>query len=956
MQIDPESRLLRLERQLERVQNEINRARLDIENLRGDLRAPDALEVEEPEAQSPPEPVVTGAAQPDSATLRHPPVAEPVRPPPPAARPPRADINWEAIIGANWMNRIGVLILLLAGVFLIHLAWQRGWVHPVLQVAGIFATGVGLVAGGEVFRRRKLPVFAQGLTSLGILALYAGGLVGYQLHEIFQQQHTFVIYAVITVAAFLLAARSNSVAVVLLGSLGGYLTPVILSTGRDETVAFFTYLLFLNVGISATAIFKRWRFLNPIAFVATVVMFLGWALEFYDPSRRWALQTMMSLHAGVFLVAGLVPLAALRRPTVSVDRWMVSKTSLVFFGMTYLLFESVEGHRLGEFAALYALGHWALAGGIYALRRQRDRMLAYLLGLGAVYLTAAVPIYFESADYRAIAWAAQGLVFTVIGIRYGTQRTIFGAALVYALAVWWTMYHQVFYSHTGDELLGLDGRFAIAVIVSALVAGGGLAFHFGRPRVVSLARVNSPLIPFVFLATADVVLASAGWHQFHGQQLALAWTANAVLVCCVAHGCGSAIGARFGLLLLAPAFARFVHYQVVTPRPLAWQGDVDERFVYGLIVVVGGWVAAFLARAERKWRDLPDDASVAFLATAALLMFVVGLQWDGVTLTVVWACVALAPVGFARRADLPRVAWCAAAAIGVVALRWVIVDANRPIALSWLPAVREGAASGAIVAAAGFLSAWLLRPQSARGLSGGLALACNLLLLAVIAHQWDGHWMLTLWACDVAALWAIGFRWRSIGARTMALALWMVLLGGWIVANGIAWRTPLADFHVLVNGRFGSLLCVGVVGLAATWAYRRFGERRGPESGVHNVCVVLANLLIVGALSLEVDTLFKRFVAVGGGPAVNLPMARQATLSILWTAYAAALFLIGFVARYKPVRILSMVSLGPIVLKVFLVDLRDLDVVYRVVSFAVLGLVFVGVSYLYQRFQARVAA
>ena len=129
--------------------------------------------------------------------------------------------------------------------------------------------------------------------------------------------------------------------------------------------------------------------------------------------------------------------------------------------------------------------------------------------------------------------------------------------------------------------------------------------------------------------------------------------------------------------------------------------------------------------------------------------------------------------------------------------------------------------------------------------------------------------------------------------------------------------------------------------------------QRVSESNVHWVCVVLANLLLIGAMTLDVNTLFDCFEMRGESPFADVVMARQATLSILWVSYAAILIIVGFVIRYAPIRIMAMVSLAPILLKVFLVDLRNLDVIYRVLSFAVLGIVFVGISYLYQRYRAR---
>ncbi len=891
--------------------------------------------------------------------------------------------GWESLVGANWLNRIGIVILLLAGAFLAHVAWQRQWIGPHAQVAAILIVGIALIGGGELFQRRKLPIFAQGLTALGIFALYAGGLVGYQLHHILSLQATFVVYALTTAGAFLIAARTNSVAVVLLGMLGGYLTPIVLSTGRDAPVALFTYLLFLNIAIAATAIAKRWEFLSPIAFVSTAIMFLRWYIKFYEPNELWMLETMLSLHAGLFLVVAIFPYVALGRPSSRISLWMLSKTSLAFFGVTYLLFRLVPDHHLGEFAALYGLGHWLLAGAVYAARRHGERLLVYLLGLGAVFVTVAVPIYF-SGDHRAIAWSAQALVFTIIGIRYRSAKTLWSAVIVYGLAVWWTCVHDVFAQQARGEWGGIDIRFATTAMVSALLAGGGLGYRIGRERIRDLVWLSFPHVGFVFAAVADVLLVAAAVHQFPDHRLALAWTVNALAVCAAARWRRDDVAGAFGLLMFLPAFVRFVQFQALAAAPEEWIWGLDVRFAQGLFVVAGSWAAAYLVRRKDRWHDLPSRSVVAALAGNVVLLVASALQWDGWLLTSLWALDALGLAAFARWQGLSRLAWFSAGVFGWVTLWWLRFDVSAGAVVEWYPAIMASFASGLVLIASGWLAAWLFRGAAPKHFSSVVALSFNLVLLVAIGDQWDGHLVLTLWALDVAVLWMIGFARRHTGARAEALLLWIGVLGAWIVLHGLKWSPPLEAFGLLINPRFGSLALVGAIGLCATWAYRRFShrlmktraraahvsedslkarlvrhaqgfaERWGQyERSIHVVCVVLANLLLVGALTLEVNTLFDRYECHGGSPFDNLVMARQTTLSILWASYAAVLFIAGFVVLYVPIRILALIGLAPILVKVFLVDLRDLDVIYRVLSFAVLGVLFVGVSLLYQRFRSR---
>jgi uncharacterized membrane protein len=83
--------------------------------------------------------------------------------------------------------------------------------------------------------------------------------------------------------------------------------------------------------------------------------------------------------------------------------------------------------------------------------------------------------------------------------------------------------------------------------------------------------------------------------------------------------------------------------------------------------------------------------------------------------------------------------------------------------------------------------------------------------------------------------------------------------------------------------------------------------------------------------------------------ASRLEWARQVGLSVLWTVYAAAALAWGFLRAEPWVRYAALALLGVVVLKVFFVDLAQLEAIYRILSFLVLGLALLGVSVLYQR-------
>ena len=112
-----------------------------------------------------------------------------------------------------------------------------------------------------------------------------------------------------------------------------------------------------------------------------------------------------------------------------------------------------------------------------------------------------------------------------------------------------------------------------------------------------------------------------------------------------------------------------------------------------------------------------------------------------------------------------------------------------------------------------------------------------------------------------------------------------------------------------------------------------------------------AGLLLV-VLSLEtytycIDTISDRLKA---------RWAILMSLSILWGVYAAVMLSIGFWRRARPVRLAALGLFAVTALKLVLVDLAGIRQIYRILSFLVLGLLMIGVSYLYHRVEKHLAA
>ena len=192
------------------------------------------------------------AAEDGGATSR------PAPPPPPPPRPPKKPpFDWEALIGVKLFSWIGGVALVLAAIFFLSYSVQHGWIKPWLRASIGLATGTALIAVCEMRMARGYKLTADALDGAGIAILYATLFASHALWHLASAAVVFGAMLVVTALAVALSIRRDSVFIALLGLLGGFATPALLSTGENKPIVLFTYLLLLNIGLAWVAMTKR---------------------------------------------------------------------------------------------------------------------------------------------------------------------------------------------------------------------------------------------------------------------------------------------------------------------------------------------------------------------------------------------------------------------------------------------------------------------------------------------------------------------------------------------------------------------------------------------------------------------------------------------------------------------------------------------------------------------------
>jgi uncharacterized membrane protein len=306
-----------------------------------------------------------------------------------------------------------------------------------------------------------------------------------------------------------------------------------------------------------------------------------------------------------------------------------------------------------------------------------------------------------------------------------------------------------------------------------------------------------------------------------------------------------------------------------------------------------------------------------------------------------------ATIFFALFAALPAVRSTRGGELSSAEVAVVVANAFQfLVALRWMlwPEYRWGLAAAVLVLAAAHLFAERALPAKsdksarvARMMYAGLALTFATVAVPILL---DGKWITMAWAIEGAALVWSGLQVRSLALRAAGILLLV------IAAIRLAAFPITAGNTFLLNPRFLTMTVCAACFLAAfLFASCSKTELGSPETHLYYALAVAANVFFLAAISLEVWDFYGRTSSLG----FDRSLAQTLALSVLWLLYAVALLVAGVLRKSAVFRWQALALLGVVVVKVFFFDLSFLARFYRIVSFFLLGLALLVISFFYQR-------
>jgi len=745
-------------------------------------------------------------------------LAKPVMPK--SSIPAQPDIAEKLVdAGKNWLTsgnvpvKVGVIVSFFGISFLLKYFVDIGVLYVPIAMRYMLVALVGaaiFVFGWRL--RTQMRVYALSMQGGGIGIIYLTIFAAFRLQEVLPAQMAFLLLIVLTAAIGVLAVRQDAVALAVLGTVGGFLAPILISTGSGNHVALFGYYLVLNCAVLYIAWHKSWRWLNILGFLFTFGVGTMWGGQYYRPEFFGSTEPF--LIAFFLFYHAIAILFAFRQPPDLrglVDGTLIFGTPGVVFALQSQLVADTE-YGLAYSCAAAAVLYAATAFFVHRLKIEQMRLLVEsYFSIAVAFATIALPLALDER-FTSVAWALEGAALVWVGVRQSRFLSkASGTVLLFASG-----YHYFdagWSSGLGMPVLNGNVMSGVLIAVLSLLSARrlaadpkqqswqpiaslalllwGLAWWFGvgageiQDRLVGANELHATA---VFVAISSVILAfiaaSLRWKEAQS-------TTAAYLPAMFAMALGYFVefrhlfegtGALVWLVLIAS------HFLVMRTF-----GEVKARFdVTHVWHYAGGMLIALALAQEVGWRighaiHTPDDvwagSGVMFMMTALALAISYSRKF------VVWP---LQQHGTAY----------ASVAITLVVLQLTILTmagldhSGDPAPMAYMPLLNPYdflTVFGLAVALYGLqpgklMSRWLSDEQLRLARYGWEAAAFVLTTIAVVrgVHHFGGvPWNQYALSNSVAVQSSLTIYWATLGLSSMIVGVRRVKRRQWMIGAGL---------------------------------------------------------------------------------------------------------------------------------------------------------------------------
>lgn len=319
-------------------------------------------------------------------------------------------VSMEFAVASQWLLRIGILMLVIGMGFFVKYSIDNGMLSPLARVVLAGCAGLGMIAGGSRLLGGSYQLIGHGFLGGGVATLYFSVFASHELYALVNLPTAFGMMVCVTVLSGAMSLMFDSKLSAILGVLGGYLTPVMLSSDAVNYPGLYTYLLVLGLGILGISAFRRWPLLNYLGFVGHHLLVLASLRGYHAADHFWQVQTFLAAFFAMFSTMVFVHRVRIQEQSHLLDVLMLFLNAGLFFGLSYSIIEPRYGEHWPAAISL-GIAAWYLGHVTWSLNRRihDSGLLIGFISISALFLSITMPILL-TGEWITVSWSLQALV------------------------------------------------------------------------------------------------------------------------------------------------------------------------------------------------------------------------------------------------------------------------------------------------------------------------------------------------------------------------------------------------------------------------------------------------------------------------------------------------------------------------------------------------------------------
>jgi uncharacterized membrane protein len=212
----------------------------------------------------------------------------------------KQEISFENFIGLRLIHLVGIVILVIGLSIGVKYAIDKNLISEGMRITLAYVAGIVLYIL-SVWLKKKYNSFSAILFSGAMASLYFTSYAAFVYYGMFSFAVAFILMVALTFYTVYEAICYNRQEIALLGLVGAYAIPFLISRNNDRAELYFLYISIINLAVVFLSVRKKWKTVGLTAQMVTWILFIGWAALRFDKSLQWIGFLFMAFFFFLFL-------------------------------------------------------------------------------------------------------------------------------------------------------------------------------------------------------------------------------------------------------------------------------------------------------------------------------------------------------------------------------------------------------------------------------------------------------------------------------------------------------------------------------------------------------------------------------------------------------------------------------------------------------------------------------